>query len=127
MTIASMMPSELNRICSSAEAIGPFGSRTPSLQPPRVVAPSKATASTRYRISSSHCADDHGSPREDDRGRFAAAVGQERREQHGQVDDRETEQAVSRPPIKRAGPAQLQRESHKERSTDDGGHAVDRA
>src|ERR1700674_886571 len=99
MTIASMMPSELNRICRSATAIGPFGSRTPSLQPPRVAARSKATASTRNRISSPHCAYDHGSPREDDRGRLAAAVGQKRREQHGQVDDREAEQAVSSPPI----------------------------
>ena len=34
ITIASMMPSELNRICRSATAIGPFGSRTPSVQPP---------------------------------------------------------------------------------------------
>src|ERR1700736_4360430 len=95
MTIASMMPSELKRICRSATAIGPFGSSTPSLQPPSVAAPSKATARTRYRISSSHGVDDDGSPREDDRRRFAAAVGQKRPEQRGQVDDREGEQAVS--------------------------------
>src|SRR5216684_3544767 len=32
ITIASMMPSELSRICRSAPAIGPFGSSTPSVQ-----------------------------------------------------------------------------------------------
>src|SRR5712672_144670 len=127
MTIASMMPSELKRICRSATAIGPFGSRTPPVQPPRVAAPSKTTASMRYRISSPHCADDDGSPREDDCGRLAAAVGQKRREQHEQVDDREAEQEVSRPPVERAGPAQSQREPDEERSTRDGGHAVDGA
>src|SRR5580658_1457217 len=115
MTIASMMPSELKRICRSAMAIGPFGSRTPSLQPPRVAAPSKATARIRYRISSSHCAGDDGSPREDDRRRFAAVVDQERREQHEQVDDRKPEQAVSRAPIGFVGLAQLQREPDEKR------------
>src|SRR5882672_6075345 len=125
MTIASMMPSELNRICRSATAMGPFGSSTPSEQPPSAAAPSRATARSAYRISSSHYADDDGSRREDDRGRFAAAVDQKRREQHEQVDDREAEQAVSSPPIERAGPAQLQREADEDRSTDDGSHAVD--
>jgi hypothetical protein len=33
MTIASMMPVALNMICRSATAIGPFGSRMPSVQP----------------------------------------------------------------------------------------------
>src|SRR5215467_2750477 len=98
MTIASMMPVVLKRICRSAAEIGPFGSSTPS-QPPRVAAPSKATASMRYRISNPHCVEDGARPREDERRRFAAAVGQKRGEQHEQVGDREPEQAVGRPPI----------------------------
>src|SRR3954454_13724917 len=50
ITIASMMPSALNRICRSARAIGPFGSSTPSLQPPSVAAPIRTTASRPYRM-----------------------------------------------------------------------------
>src|SRR5215831_8187602 len=110
MTIDSMMPVELRRICRSAAAIGPFGSRTPSVQPPRFAAPSKTMARRMYRISNPHCAEDGGRPREDERGRLAAAVGQKRHEQHEQVDDREGEQAVGSAPIERAGPAQSQRE-----------------
>src|SRR3954463_14617460 len=49
ITIASMMPSALSRICRSARAIGPFGSRTPSVQPPSVAATSR-TASKPYRM-----------------------------------------------------------------------------
>src|SRR5580692_5693520 len=51
ITIASMMPSEFNRICRLAMAIGPFGSSTPSLQPPSMAAPVMATASKTYRMS----------------------------------------------------------------------------
>src|SRR5580692_3568430 len=51
ITIASMMPSELSRICRLATAIGPCGSRTPSLQPPSVAAPIRTTASKTYRMS----------------------------------------------------------------------------
>src|ERR1700726_2923842 len=50
ITIASMMPSEFNRICRSAMAIGPFGSSTPSVQPPSVAAPIRTTASKPYRM-----------------------------------------------------------------------------
>src|SRR6478672_11533936 len=39
ITIASMIPSELNRISRSANAMGPLGSRTPSLKPLSIVAP----------------------------------------------------------------------------------------
>src|ERR1700730_1075211 len=46
ITIASMMPSELNRICRSPEAMGPFGSSTPSEQPPSAATPIKTTATT---------------------------------------------------------------------------------
>src|SRR5438270_10773130 len=55
ITIASMIPSELNRICRSAEAMGPFGSSTPSEQPPSATAPIKAITSTAYRISNLVC------------------------------------------------------------------------
>src|ERR1700751_3574894 len=45
-----MMPSALSRICRSAKAIGPFGSSTPSVQPPSVAAPIRTTASKPYRM-----------------------------------------------------------------------------
>src|SRR6266403_1413702 len=50
ITIASMMPSEFSRICSSATAIGPFGSSTPSVQPPSAAAPIRTAASKLYRM-----------------------------------------------------------------------------
>src|SRR6202051_2028493 len=49
-TIASMMPSALSRICRAARAIGPFGSSTPSVQPPSVAALIRTTASKPYRM-----------------------------------------------------------------------------
>ena len=53
ITIASMMPSELNRICRSAEAMGPFGSSTPSEQPPSVAAPNRTIGEhSAYQTSS---------------------------------------------------------------------------
>src|SRR4051794_35222209 len=51
ITIASMIPSELNRICRSAEAMGPFGSSTPSLQPPSSAALIRMKARRRGRMS----------------------------------------------------------------------------
>src|SRR6267154_5606654 len=51
VTIASMIPSALSRICRSATAIGPFGSSTPSVQPPSVATPIRTTASKPYRMS----------------------------------------------------------------------------
>src|SRR5882672_9979735 len=48
ITIASMMPSELSRICRSAAAIGPFGSSTHSVQPPSVATPIRTAASSPY-------------------------------------------------------------------------------
>src|SRR6266481_1428157 len=50
ITIASMMPSALSRICRSARATGPFGSNTPSVQPPSVATPIRTTASKPYRM-----------------------------------------------------------------------------
>src|ERR1700694_2141566 len=49
-TIASIMPSALSMICRSAAAIGPFGSRMPSEQPPSIAAPIRTTASKPYRM-----------------------------------------------------------------------------
>src|SRR6266568_6338798 len=50
ITIASMMPSALSRICRSARATGPFGSSTPSVQPPSVATPIRTTARKLYRM-----------------------------------------------------------------------------
>src|SRR5215831_7221045 len=50
ITIASMMPVALNRMSRWADAMGPFGSRTPSEQPPSIVAPIKTRASTADRM-----------------------------------------------------------------------------
>src|ERR1700750_2910967 len=50
ITIASMIPSELNRISRSAAAMGPFGLSTPSVQPPSVAAPLRTTASKPDRM-----------------------------------------------------------------------------
>src|SRR3984885_8743957 len=57
ITIASMMPSELSRICRSAAAIGPFGSSTPSVQPPSIAAPIRTTVSKPYRMLDLACAE----------------------------------------------------------------------
>src|ERR1043166_7249724 len=122
-----MIPSELSMMSRSAAAMGPFGSSTPSEQPPKVTAPLRTIARRRGRISSSRCADRAGSPREDDRGRLDAAVGPKQREEHEQIDDRESEQAVSSPRIGRTAPAQPQREPDEDRSAGDGGHAVEGA
>src|SRR5262249_48459568 len=50
ITIASMMPVALIRICRSAKAMGPFGSSTPSVQPPSIEAPTRTRASKPYRM-----------------------------------------------------------------------------
>src|SRR6266404_5402973 len=50
ITMASMMPSALRRICRSAAAIGPCGSSTPSVQPPSMATPIRTTASKPYRM-----------------------------------------------------------------------------
>src|SRR5262245_24113205 len=52
-----MIPSELNMICRWAAAMGPFGSRTPSEQPPSVAMLIRATARTLYRMSDLVCPD----------------------------------------------------------------------
>src|SRR5689334_11503966 len=55
MTIASMIASELKRICRSAAAMGPFGSRTPSEQPATAAAAIKAAANAASRMSDLLC------------------------------------------------------------------------
>src|SRR5215469_1196297 len=127
MQIASMMPVALNMICRSAAAIGPCGSSTPSLQPPRIVAPSNARARKTYRISGSHCADDHGHPPDDDRGRSAAGVEQQHRKKREQVEDGKPEQAIGRSAVRTGIPVQLPRQGHEERAADHRGGTVDRA
>src|SRR5712671_6337897 len=62
-----MIPSELNRMSRSAAATGPFGSRTPSEQPPSIAALIKTTASTAYRISDLVCAETGEAARGPDR------------------------------------------------------------
>src|SRR3982074_2494932 len=106
-----MISVELLNSSRSAAATGPFGSRTPSEQPPSVTALSDRTAATRYRISRLVCVDsvetagDSRAVRQEfslyqpgasqscargGRGRrpIAAAVGQQRRQQHQQGKDR---------------------------------------
>src|SRR6202051_1259795 len=60
ITIASMMPSALSRICRSERATGPFGSNTPSVQPPSVATPIRTTAGEPYRMSNLAEADGAG-------------------------------------------------------------------
>src|SRR4051812_24942211 len=143
-----MIPSELDRICRSAAATGPFGSKTPSEQPPSIAAPVRTMASTAYRISDLVCGEFGGAARGAERSRhgvswcrsevsqsdtrgqqgrppIAAIAGQQRREQHEQVDNGKCKQTVSGSPIRLAGPAQLPRERHEQRSTDGGSRTVD--
>src|SRR6516165_10813418 len=54
-TTTSMIAVELIRRSRSADAIGPCGSRMPPEQPPSAVTPTKARASTAYRISDLVC------------------------------------------------------------------------
>src|ERR1700731_498412 len=134
ITIASMMPSALSRICRSARATGPFGSNTPSEQPPSVATPIKTTASKPYRmlalaeVDGAECTS-HGAwlefggrrdaaatmrpPREGERA--TSMVDQEGRKQHEQIEDGEHEQPVSSAAIGLNASAQLmckQKEKH---------------
>src|SRR5262245_29067935 len=58
-----MMPVALNRMSRSAEAMGPFGLRTPSLQPPSVAAPITTRASRADRILDLLCPETGGTAR----------------------------------------------------------------
>src|SRR5262245_48025740 len=107
ITIASMMPSELNMMRRSAAAIGPFGSSTPSEQPPSATAAINRTGIA-WRMSDP----------------LGPGAGRERREQHEQVQDGKREQAVRRPPIRPAVREQCQRERNEDRPADGGCDAV---
>src|SRR4051795_8778797 len=108
-----MMPSALNRICRSAAAIGPFGSSTPSVQPPSIAAPTRTAANKPYRmldlaeVDGAACAAGAawrefgmhrnaaaGMRRPHGRERATPMVGQESRKQDEQIDDGEHEQPV---------------------------------
>src|SRR5215475_1715697 len=97
ITIASMIPVELSIMSRSAAATGPFGSSTPSEQPPSAAAPINKTAIAPCRISDS-------------------LAGQESREQRKQVQDGKREQVMRRPSIGVAAPDQSQCERNERRS-----------
>src|SRR4029077_6788475 len=139
-----MMPVELSRMSRSADAMGPFGSRTPSEQPPSVAAPINETMSARYGISTplwfglggtaaaerniyrpdrgwSGVRGDHEWPTS------PTIVSQESCEQHKQVQDRKREQAICGPALGLAARDHSQRECNERRPGDGGGRAIDNA
>src|SRR5262245_63496098 len=69
-----MMPVALNRMSRSAEAMGPFGLRTPSLQPPSVAAPITTRASRADRILDLLCPETGGTARGADQQLDAASA-----------------------------------------------------
>src|SRR5262245_2241994 len=145
MTIANMIPVELNMMSRSAAATGPFGSSTPSEQPASATALNRTAARGKYRISdplgfglggtarraeSSIDRRDGSGSRSGARGERArpsipAVAGQERREQHEQVENRKREHAMCRPSFALAAPGQLQGEYDKRRTAHGGGRAID--
>src|SRR4029453_16380691 len=106
ITIASMMPVELSIMSRSVAATGPFGSSTPSVQPPSAVAPIKRMVSAKGRISD-------------------PLATQESREQHKQVQDGKREQLMCRPLIGCAASCQSQRKRDERRSADGGDRTID--
>src|SRR5246127_2536597 len=147
ITIASMMPSALSRICRSAKAIGPCGSSTPLVQPPSVAAPIRTTVSKPYRmldlagVDGAACAADGawqqlGMPRPDgaarmrgthERERLTAMVDQEGRKQHEQIEDGEHEQPVSGAALGFDALVQLKCELKEKRPADRGDRAINGA
>src|SRR5471030_1997651 len=108
ITIASMMPSELNRICRSASATGPLGSSTPSEQPPRATRQSRTEMNVPDRMS------DSGQP--------AAVIDQEGDKQQEEVNDRENEQAMRGAAVDLAADAEAEREQKEGRAQEPGRH-----
>src|SRR5580658_4297084 len=113
-----MIPTESNRINRSADAMGPFGSRTPSWNPPSI-----AALNWRSRRMS---ALPHGDGADRISQAFRVVVCQEGREQQEEIRNGEDEQAVRGSPISPATPAQLGRQHDEDRSADDGGRTIDR-
>src|SRR4051794_21100905 len=145
ITIASMMPSALNRICRSAEAMGPCGLSTPSEQPASDAAPIKPTANIPYRISDLICLDvdgivggfrqraavlggrEPGAARgERDARGIAGVINEKCRKQDKQVKDGEHKQAFGRTPMGFATPVDLERKPNEHQPAERGDHAVDR-
>src|SRR5215475_2932897 len=149
ITIASMMPVALNRICRSATAMGPFGSSTPSVQPPSSEAPVRTKASKPYRIldlpraeldKAASAASGAGQGIDVDpsdvavsaRARYpriqtAAVIDRERRKQREQIEDGRQEQPVSVATIGSSAFVQLKCEQEEKSTADCGDRAIDRA
>src|ERR1700727_126552 len=148
ITIASMMPSELSRICRLASAIGTCGSRTPSLQPPSIAAPVRTAASKTYRMSDLERAEGGETARIANgawrklglrrsngpatmrctrrRERAASMVNQEGRKQRKQIEDGECEQPVSGAAIGASAPADPASEQKENRAANRSDRAIHR-
>src|SRR5262249_18455555 len=138
-----MIPVELSIISRSAEATGPFGSSTPSEQPPSAAAPINKTASATCCMSGLfkglEPARDEGSSSPGRGGARRGTGGNkerpeppaipdaERCEQQKQVQDGKSEQPVCRASIGFVASDQPQRERNECRSAEDGSRAIDRA
>src|ERR1700734_1330632 len=113
-----MIPSELNRISRSADAMGPFGSRTPSWNPPSI-----AALNWRSRRMSRL-------PHDEGAGRisqvFRVVVRQKGREQQEEIRNGEDEQTVGGSPICPAAAVQMCCQQNENRSADNGGRTIDR-
>src|SRR4029077_17972785 len=141
-----MMPVALNRICRSEKAMGPFGSSTPSVQPPSAAAPIRIAASKPYRmldlvrveVDGAECAAHVGwqefgahrsngpaTRRLDRREWTGRVVDKKRRKQHKKVEDRESEQPMRSAPISRNASVQLNREHKQKRAADCDGCAIE--
>src|SRR5262249_17589390 len=140
-----MIPVELSIMSRSAAATGPFGASTPSEQPASAAALNRIAARAKYRISDPLGFGLGGPARRVERSIYrragsrsgargqrarpstSAVAGQERREQHEQVENRKREQAMCRPSIGLAAPGQLPGEHDERRSAYGSGRAIDRA
>src|SRR5262249_50251111 len=140
---ASMMPVELNRMSRSADAMGPFGSSTPSEQPPSIAAKINKTASAPCRISDLPWVSSAGTARDAERRTYwpdgsrsgarggrgwppiNSLVDQQRGKQHKQVQNRTPKQTMGGASIGLATPDQSERELNEPRSADDGNRAID--
>src|SRR5215468_7055583 len=149
ITIASMIPVALIRICRSAKAMGPFGSSTPSVQPPSTEAPIRTKASKSYRILDLPRADldkaasaasgvgqgigvDPSDVTVSARARYpriqtAAVIDQERRKQREQIENGKQEQPVSGATISYNALVQLKCEQEEKYAADCGDRAIDHA
>src|SRR6516164_6318019 len=149
ITIASMMPVALNRICRSAKAMGPLGSSTPSVQPPSSEAPIRTKARKPYRMSdlaraeideaaSAPCGAGRGVGMDPSdavvsararcpRVRTGAVIDQERRKQHEQIGNRKQKQPVCGATVSSNAVVQLNCEQKEKRAADGGDRAIDRA